>query len=45
LVPSLIKLSKDEQQQQQLKENIGRLALRDADTIIAHEILENIKRN
>ncbi len=45
LVPSLIKLSKDELQQQALKENIGRLALRDADLLIANEILQNIKNN
>ncbi len=45
LVPSLIKLSKDELQQQQLKENIGRLALRDADMLIANEIVEYLKNN
>ncbi len=45
LVPSLIKLSKDELQQQQLKEHIGSLALPNADSVIAHEILEKIKKN
>ncbi len=43
LVPSVIALSKDEQKQNELTINIGRLAITDADTIIAKEILNSIK--
>jgi UDP-N-acetylglucosamine--N-acetylmuramyl-(pentapeptide) pyrophosphoryl-undecaprenol N-acetylglucosamine transferase len=39
LVPSIISLSKDEALQAELKENIGRLAITNADEVIAREIL------
>jgi UDP-N-acetylglucosamine--N-acetylmuramyl-(pentapeptide) pyrophosphoryl-undecaprenol N-acetylglucosamine transferase len=39
LVQTVISLAKDEQQQQVLKENIGKLAITDADEIVAREIL------
>jgi UDP-N-acetylglucosamine--N-acetylmuramyl-(pentapeptide) pyrophosphoryl-undecaprenol N-acetylglucosamine transferase len=42
LVAAIIELSKDEQQQQVLKENIGKLAITDADKRIADEILKTI---
>lgn len=43
LVPSIISLSKNESLQQQLKENIGRLAVTNADEVIAKEILGSLK--
>ena len=43
LVPAIIALSKDDQKQNELKLNIGKLAKTDADIIIAQEILNNIK--
>jgi UDP-N-acetylglucosamine--N-acetylmuramyl-(pentapeptide) pyrophosphoryl-undecaprenol N-acetylglucosamine transferase len=43
LVPSVVALSKDESLQQQLKENIGKLAVTNADVKIAEEILERLK--
>ena len=42
LVQTVIALSKDEQKQKELKENIGRLAVTNADEIIAKEILKTI---
>ncbi len=42
LVPTVIALSKNEQQQKELSENIGKLAITDADTRIAAEILKTI---
>ena len=42
LVPSIIALSKDENKQQELKSNIGKLAVSNADEIIAAEILKRI---
>ncbi|MEO7307604.1 MAG: undecaprenyldiphospho-muramoylpentapeptide beta-N-acetylglucosaminyltransferase [Ferruginibacter sp.] len=42
LVPSIIALSKDENKQQELKSNIGKLAITNADAIIATEILKSI---
>ena len=42
LVPALIQLSKDDNKQQELKNNIGKLAISNADEIIATEILKNI---
>ena len=42
LVPSIIGLSKDDSLQQQLKENIGKLAVTDADTEIAKVILGSL---
>ncbi|MEO6228933.1 MAG: undecaprenyldiphospho-muramoylpentapeptide beta-N-acetylglucosaminyltransferase [Ferruginibacter sp.] len=39
LVPAIIALSKDESKQQQLKTNIAKLAITDADEMIAKEIL------
>ena len=43
LVPSIIALSKDENKQQELKSNIGKLAITNADEIIVSEILKLIK--
>jgi UDP-N-acetylglucosamine--N-acetylmuramyl-(pentapeptide) pyrophosphoryl-undecaprenol N-acetylglucosamine transferase len=40
LVPNIIALAKDERQQSELKENIGRYAITDADEMIAQEILK-----
>ncbi|MEO6253719.1 MAG: undecaprenyldiphospho-muramoylpentapeptide beta-N-acetylglucosaminyltransferase [Ferruginibacter sp.] len=42
LVPSIIALSKDENKQQELKSNIGKLGITNADEIIATEILKAI---
>ena len=42
LVPALIQLSKNDDKQQELKNNIGKLAINNADEIIAREILKNI---
>ena len=42
LVPSIIALSKDENKQQELKSNISKLAITNADEIIATEILQLI---
>ncbi len=42
LVPSIIALSKDENKQQELKSNISKLAITNADEIIATEILKLI---
>ena len=43
LVPSIIQLSKDDNKQQELKNNISKLAISNADEIIATEILKVIK--
>ena len=43
LVPAIIALSNDEQKQNELTTNIGRLAITNADMIIATEILNSIK--
>lgn len=42
LVPSIIELSKDENKQKELKSNISKLAINNADEIIATEILKLI---
>jgi UDP-N-acetylglucosamine--N-acetylmuramyl-(pentapeptide) pyrophosphoryl-undecaprenol N-acetylglucosamine transferase len=42
LVPTVIALAKDEQQQNLLKENIGKLAVTNADEVVAREILSKI---
>ena len=42
LVATIISLSKDEQQQNELRTNIGKLGITNADEIIATEILDNI---
>ena len=42
LVPALIQLLKDDNKQQELKNNIGKLGISNADEIIATEILKNI---
>jgi UDP-N-acetylglucosamine--N-acetylmuramyl-(pentapeptide) pyrophosphoryl-undecaprenol N-acetylglucosamine transferase len=42
LVPSIIELSKDESKQNELKSNISRLAVTNADEVIAIEILKSI---
>ena len=39
LVRTAIDLTKDERRQEELKENIGKLAIRDADEIVAKEVL------
>ncbi|MBS1510217.1 MAG: undecaprenyldiphospho-muramoylpentapeptide beta-N-acetylglucosaminyltransferase [Bacteroidetes bacterium] len=43
LVPAIISLSKDEQQQNELENNIGKLGVTNADVIIAQEILKRIQ--
>ena len=42
LVPAVIALARDEQQQNVLRENIGRLAITNADEVVAKEILQII---
>lgn len=42
LVPTIIELSKNEQQQNELKKNIAKLAVINADEVIAKEILKSI---
>lgn len=42
LVPSIIELSKDDIKQEELKRNIAKLAIKNADEIIANEILKLI---
>jgi UDP-N-acetylglucosamine--N-acetylmuramyl-(pentapeptide) pyrophosphoryl-undecaprenol N-acetylglucosamine transferase len=42
VVPMIIELSKDEKRQNELKQNIGMLAITDADKRIAEEILKEI---
>ena len=43
LVPAIIRLAANENLQQQLKDNIGKLAIKNADELIATEILKEIK--
>lgn len=43
VVPMIIELSKDENKQNELKKNIGALAVTDADKKIANEILKTLK--
>jgi UDP-N-acetylglucosamine--N-acetylmuramyl-(pentapeptide) pyrophosphoryl-undecaprenol N-acetylglucosamine transferase len=45
LIPTVISLVKDKDLQQQLKENIGRLAVTDAADRIAKEILKEIQQH
>lgn len=45
LVSTVIALAKDEQQQTLLKENIGKLAVTNADEVIAREILKVVNEN
>jgi UDP-N-acetylglucosamine--N-acetylmuramyl-(pentapeptide) pyrophosphoryl-undecaprenol N-acetylglucosamine transferase len=45
LVPSAIALAKDEQKQNQLKEQIGKMGIKDADHRIAEEVLRQISNN
>ena len=42
LIPALVALSKDESNQEELKSNISKLAITNADEIIATEILKLI---
>ena len=42
LIPAIIALSKDEGKQQELKRNIGQLAIANADEVIANNILNSI---
>ena len=42
LVPAIIALSKDNQQQEEFKKNISKLAITDADEVIANNILSSI---
>jgi UDP-N-acetylglucosamine--N-acetylmuramyl-(pentapeptide) pyrophosphoryl-undecaprenol N-acetylglucosamine transferase len=44
LVAAIIELSKDENKQKELKENIGKLAVTNADEVIAKEILKFINK-
>jgi len=43
LVSTIIALAKDQNKQSELKENIGKLAITNADEMIAKEILNTIK--
>ncbi len=43
LVPAIIELAKDEQKQNELKQNISKLAVTNADDIIAKEILKAVE--
>jgi UDP-N-acetylglucosamine--N-acetylmuramyl-(pentapeptide) pyrophosphoryl-undecaprenol N-acetylglucosamine transferase len=45
LVSTVIALVKDEQQQTSLRDNIGKLAITDADDVIAREILKVVNEN
>jgi UDP-N-acetylglucosamine--N-acetylmuramyl-(pentapeptide) pyrophosphoryl-undecaprenol N-acetylglucosamine transferase len=42
LVPEILRLAKDKAEQEELKENIGKLAITDADEKIANEILKTL---
>jgi len=42
VVPMIIALSRDTQQQEEMKTNIGRLAITNADEVIAAEVLKAI---
>ena len=42
VVPMIIELSKNDVKQQELRENIKKLAIRNADEIIAEEIIKSI---
>jgi len=42
LVPAIVALAKDEKKQNELKQNISRLAVTDADTVIAKAILQSV---
>jgi UDP-N-acetylglucosamine--N-acetylmuramyl-(pentapeptide) pyrophosphoryl-undecaprenol N-acetylglucosamine transferase len=44
LVPAVIALTKDDKKRQELKENIGKLAIRDADKRIAEEVLKAVAK-
>jgi UDP-N-acetylglucosamine--N-acetylmuramyl-(pentapeptide) pyrophosphoryl-undecaprenol N-acetylglucosamine transferase len=44
LVATIIELSKDENKQKELKENIGKLAITNADEVVAKEILKTINK-
>lgn len=44
LVEAIVNLAKDEQLQKELKENIGKLGVKNADEVIARAILENMER-
>ena len=44
LVKAVIELSKNEKKQQELKENIGKLAVMNADEVIAKEILKALDK-
>jgi UDP-N-acetylglucosamine--N-acetylmuramyl-(pentapeptide) pyrophosphoryl-undecaprenol N-acetylglucosamine transferase len=43
LAPMIINLSKNEEKQNELKENIKKLAIKNADEVIAEEIIKAIK--
>jgi UDP-N-acetylglucosamine--N-acetylmuramyl-(pentapeptide) pyrophosphoryl-undecaprenol N-acetylglucosamine transferase len=43
LISTIVALSKDENKQNELKENIGKLAITNADEMIAKEILNTIR--
>ena len=43
LVPMIIELAKDDEKQNEMKKNIAALAIRDADKVIAEEILKSIE--
>ncbi len=44
LVPAIVELARNEEKQNQLKENIGKLAVKNADRVIAEEILKSLRK-
>ncbi|RYY52063.1 MAG: UDP-N-acetylglucosamine--N-acetylmuramyl-(pentapeptide) pyrophosphoryl-undecaprenol N-acetylglucosamine transferase, partial [Chitinophagaceae bacterium] len=44
IVPMLIELANDEGKQEEMKSNLAKLAVRDADTVIATEIMKQIAK-
>ena len=45
LIPTITELAKDEQKQNELKENIGKYAVVNADEVIANQIIESLKKS
>jgi UDP-N-acetylglucosamine--N-acetylmuramyl-(pentapeptide) pyrophosphoryl-undecaprenol N-acetylglucosamine transferase len=45
LVPTIIELAKNEKQQAELKENIGKYAVVNASDVIANQIIESLNKN
>ena len=45
VVPAIIELARNEEEQNELKENIGKYAVANADEAIAKQIIESLKEN